>query len=46
MLITVILIGVSFGGIVFSKYYQDTAAKEYDISICSGSVEVTLTEAY
>lgn len=45
MLITVILIGLSFGGIVFSKYYQDMAAKEYDISMC-GNVELTLTEAY
>jgi hypothetical protein len=46
MLITIILIGVSFGGIVFSKYYQDTAAKEYDITMCSATTEVTLTEAY
>lgn len=45
MLITVILIGLSFGGIVFSKYYQDMAAKEYDVSMC-GNVELTLTEAY
>ena len=45
MLITVILVGLSFGGIVYSKYYQDMAAKEYDVSMC-GSTEVVLTEAY
>lgn len=43
--ITVILLIASFGGIIISKYYQDQAAKEYDVSICGKEV-ITITEAY
>jgi hypothetical protein len=35
----------SFAGIIVSKYYQDLAADEYDISKC-GKVEITQIEAY
>jgi len=43
--ITVVLLLASFGGIIISKYYQDQAAKDYDISMC-GKDAITLTEAY
>ena len=43
--ITVILLVASFAGIIISKYYQDQAAKEYDVSICGKDV-ISVTEAY
>jgi len=43
--ITVVLLIASFGGIVISKYYQDQAAKEFDVSICGKDV-ISITEAY
>lgn len=44
-LITIFLLGVSFGSIIVSKYYQDVASQKFDISNC-GTAEITKDEAY
>ena len=36
--ITIVLLLLSFGGIIVSKYYQDVAASDYDISMCGSTV--------
>ena len=45
MVITIFLLIASFAGIIISKYYQDQAAKEYDVSICGKEI-IPLPEAY
>ncbi len=45
MFITLMLVVISFGGIVYSKFYQDMAAKEYDISTC-GVIDLPQAVAY